>query len=129
MYRLESSPRSQKKWRVTTPSGKTVDFGASGYSDYTLHLDEDRKNRYISRHGGDESKNLSSREDWSKNGTEAAGFWSRWLLWNKPGFMASVKDIKSKFNIDLDITSVKSNSDGSPINKIYVPTKALSNKK
>ena len=29
---------------------KTVPFGATGFSDYTLHKDKDRKERYIARH-------------------------------------------------------------------------------
>lgn len=114
-YILQSSPRSGKKWRVTTPWGKNVDFGATGYSDYTLHKDSSRKSNYISRH--------ASRENWSKDGTDTAGFWSRWLLWNLPDFMKSVKDIENRFGITIDTSAVTTNSDGSAIkNVVYVPT-------
>lgn len=54
-----------------TKSGKAVRFGASGYSDYLQHKDEDRRQRYIERH--------RKNENWRD--PETAGFWSRWILW------------------------------------------------
>lgn len=101
IYILEPSPRSEKKWRITTPWGKKVDFGASGYSDFTIHKDPNRQKNYISRH--------SSRENWTKTGTETAGFWSRWLLWNLPDLMASIRDTESKFNITIDSSKINTN--------------------
>lgn len=92
-YVLKRSTRAGKKWQVSTPSGKTVHFGADGYSDYTKHKDADRKDRYISRH--------RARENWRKSGVTTAGFWSRWLLWNKPSLAASISDIEKRFNIDI----------------------------
>ena len=68
---------------------KSVKFGATGYDDYTTHKDEERKNSYISRH--------KARENWTKSGVDTAGFWSRWLLWNKPSYRDSLADIKSRF--------------------------------
>ncbi len=38
------------KYYIITKSGRKVLFGAAGYSDFTKHKDEDRKQRYISRH-------------------------------------------------------------------------------
>lgn len=72
---------------------KTVHFGAVGYSDFTKHKNEDRKQRYIDRH--------KPGQDWAKSGIGTAGFWSRWLLWNKPTIEASKKDIESKFNVKI----------------------------
>lgn len=69
---------------------KTVKFGASGMSDYTKHKDEERKKRYLSRHSG-------MGEDW--NDPLTAGFWSRWLLWNKPTITESLSDLKSRFGL------------------------------
>ena len=115
VYKILPSPRSGKKWRVTTPSGKNVDFGQDGASDYTIHKDPERKERYISRHAGDSSGLSSSRENWSKNGTDTAGFWSRWLTWNLPDFMDSVRDIEKRFGIKIDTSAVKTNTDGSSI--------------
>jgi len=58
-------------------------------SDYTIHKDEARKQRYINRH--------QKNENW--NDINTAGAWSRWLLWNKPSTRASYSDIKSRFNL------------------------------
>jgi len=95
VYVLSPSSRSDKKWSVLTPSGKVIHFGADGYSDFTLHKDESRKNNYLSRHGG-------GNEDWKKTGINTAGFWSRWLLWNLPTIEASIRDIEMRFGIEID---------------------------
>ena len=79
------------KYYIITKSGKTIKFGATGYSDFTLHKNEQRKQLYINRH--------KNNENWSKSGIDTAGFWSRWLLWNLPTIKASYEDIKRKFNI------------------------------
>ena len=79
------------KFYIITKSEKKIYFGAAGYSDFTKHKDEARKQRYINRH--------TKTEDWSKSGIDTAGFWSRWLLWNKPTIKDSYMDIKTKFNI------------------------------
>jgi hypothetical protein len=68
---------------------KTTHFGASGYSDYTKHKDDERQERYINRH--------KKNEHWNKPMT--AGALSRWILWNKPTLGASIKDYKQKFNL------------------------------
>lgn len=72
-----------------TDSGrtKTVPFGAAGMSDYTINKDEERKERYLARH--------SKRENWNK--PDSAGALSRWILWNKPTFEASLRDYKQRF--------------------------------
>ena len=71
------------------PNGrsKTVAFGAAGMSDFTIHKDEERKERYLARH--------RVREDWNKPDT--AGALSRWILWNKPTLEASIRDYKQRF--------------------------------
>ena len=68
-----------------------VHFGVKGYSDYTIHKDPDRKKRYIDRH--------KSREDWTIKGVLTPGFWSRWILWNKPGFRESIENTKQRFHL------------------------------
>ena len=60
-------------------------------SDFTIHKDEKRKQRYINRH--------RNNETWSKSGIDTAGVWSRWLLWNKPTINESYQNIKTKFLI------------------------------
>ena len=76
---------------------KTVHFGARGYEDYTMHKDDDRLSNYISRH--------HARENWTKSGIDTAGFWSRWLLWNKPSLRDSIKDIEKRFNVKINYKS------------------------
>ena len=66
-------------------------FGQAGASDMTQHKNEARKILYINRH--------KNNENWSKSGADTAGFWSRWLLWNKPTIKESYMDIKKRFNI------------------------------
>lgn len=75
------------KYYILTATGRKISFGAAGMSDFTQHKDEARKNRYIQRH--------QKNESWSNKDT--AGFWSRWLLWNKPTISASYADIKQRF--------------------------------
>jgi len=79
----------KNKYYIITESGKKVYFGASGYSDFTKHKDEERKQRYINRH--------RKNEDWTKSGIDTAGWWSRWLLWNKKTIKDSYEDIKKRF--------------------------------
>ena len=45
--RLKKSPRFDKKFRVTFENGKIVDFGARGYSDYTIHKNPIRMRSYV----------------------------------------------------------------------------------
>ena len=73
--------------------GKIIHFGAEGYSDMTKHKDPERKQRYIDRH--------SKQEDWTKSGIQTPGFWSRWLLWNKPTLQESKQDIQKRFGISV----------------------------
>ena len=70
--------------------GKTISFGSSPYSDFTIHKDEERKQRYIDRH--------NKNEDWTKLN---AGSFSRFLLWNKPTLRESIKDMEKRFNIKI----------------------------
>ena len=77
------------KYFIMTKSGKHFYFGAAGYSDFTIHKDPERKQRYINRH--------EKNENWTKSGIDSAGFWSRWLLWNKPSIKSSYQDIKKRF--------------------------------
>jgi hypothetical protein len=90
---LFKSPRPEKKYRVVLDNGRKVDFGAVGYSDYTIHKDYDRMKLYESRH--------RKRENWTKSGIGSAGFWSKWILWNKPSLINSIKDTEKKFGIKI----------------------------
>lgn len=83
---LTYSNRSDKKYAVII-NGHTINFGAFGYEDYTMHHDQKRKENYLKRH--------ASTENW--NDYMTAGFWSRWLLWNKPTILESIYDIESHY--------------------------------
>jgi len=68
---------------------KTTHFGSAGMSDYTIHKDKERKERYLDRH--------RKRENW--NDYMSAGALSRWILWNKPTLKASIADYKKRFKL------------------------------
>ena len=67
---------------------KKVSFGAKGYSDFTIHKDEKRKESYRSRH----KKDLDTKDP------TRAGFLSYYILWNKTSLKASIADYKRMFN-------------------------------
>ena len=66
-----------------------MSFGDSRYDDFTLHKDVDRKQRYINRH--------QNREQWNQSGIDTAGYYSRWVLWNKPTIQQSINDINHRY--------------------------------
>ena len=68
---------------------KKVSFGAKGYSDFTIHKDEKRKESYRSRH----KKDLDTKDP------TRAGFLSYYILWNKTSLKASITDYKRLFNM------------------------------
>ena len=84
---LKKSTVKGKKYDAVIDGKKTVSFGATGYSDFTKHKDEDRKKNYIARH--------KPNQDWKDHTT--AGFWAKNILWNKPTIEASVRDTNKKF--------------------------------
>lgn len=57
----------------------------------TIHKIEARRQNYINRH--------ALKEDWSRKGINTSGFYSRWILLNKPTLEESVKDTERRFNI------------------------------
>ena len=91
---IRKSHKKEKKFDAVFefPDGhtKTTPFGARGMSDYTKHKDVTRRARYLKRHAG-------MGEDWKDPPT--AGALSRWILWNKPTFKASLSDYKKRFNL------------------------------
>jgi hypothetical protein len=115
-YVLQPSTRKNKKWMVLTPEGNTVHFGQEDASDYTLHKEAERKQRYIKRHGGSKTGKTSRKEDWTKKGLNTAGFWSRWLLWEKPSLKASIDNIEKRFGIKIE-------RKGSATSKVSSPSK------
>ena len=92
---IKKSSKSDKKFDAVIDGKKTVSFGAKGYSDYTLHKDTERKERYVNRH--------KKNEDWTKSGIKTPGFYAKHVLWNKPSLKGSVEDMNKKFK---DVTFV-----------------------
>ena len=99
-FYLEKSNLPTKKWMasyINPESGrvKTIQFGAAGMTDFILSKgDKERKEKYIKRHSG-------MGEDW--NDPLTAGFWSRYLLWNKPTLKGSIKDMEKQFDIKINL--------------------------
>jgi len=91
---IRKSHKKEKKWDAVfvKPNGKekVVPFGAAGMSDFTKHKDTRRRALYLKRHSG-------MGEDWNKPDTPGA--LSKWVLWNKPSFRASVSDFKKRFDL------------------------------
>lgn len=87
------SSNPNKKYTVVFDNGRSVSFGGAGYSDYTIHKDPLRKERYKTRH--------SKREKHGKSGMYTAGFWAMNLLWNKTSLRASASDISKRFGIKV----------------------------
>ena len=84
---ISPSDKPNKKFEARIDDRKSSHFGAKSYEDYTIHKDPERKERYIDRH--------SKNEDW--NDPLTAGFYSRWILWNKPTITESVRDTNRRF--------------------------------
>lgn len=83
---------NSKKYEITfEKNGKmyTRKFGAAGMSDYTIHKDKERRERYISRH----------KKDLRTNDPMKPGYLSMYILWNKPSVKASLADYKRRLNL------------------------------
>ena len=102
MYKLldiEQADDNKHKYKVRilnekTNRIKTIKFGSYDMMDFILwnkkegkEYAEKRKELYINRH---------KKEDWTD--ITKAGFYSRYVLWNKPTLQESLKDMKIKFN-------------------------------
>ena len=68
---------------------RTVHFGQEGASDYTIHHDEARRQRYIDRH--------RRSEDWGNY--MSAGSLSMNILWSEKTLGNAIAKYKKKFNL------------------------------
>ena len=92
---ITKSKTKDKKYDAIIDGKKTIHFGAKGYSDFTIHKDEERKDRYINRH--------KKTENW--NNPKTAGFYAKNILWNKKSVKASVEDTNKRFkNIHIKLS-------------------------
>ena len=84
---IKPSKNKNKKFDAIINDKKTISFGQQGMSDYTIHKDKERKERYINRH--------KKNENW--NDYKTAGFYAKNILWNKPTIGESIKDLNKKY--------------------------------
>lgn len=75
LLKLYKSTNPNKKFDIYVYNKKTgrvkkISFGARGMSDYTIHKDKDRRERYRNRHRSDRI-----------NDPFSPGFWSWHVLW------------------------------------------------
>jgi hypothetical protein len=100
---LTKSDNPAKKYKVVIEdeTSKTIHFGSRPNMDFTKYVPkiglekaEIKKRNYINRH--------TRREDWMKSGIKTAGFWARWILWNKPTIEESIRDTERRFDIKID---------------------------
>ena len=87
MIEIAKSNAKGKKYTATLESGKRVHFGAKGYQDFTQHGDEARRRSCLARHG-------AGGQNWGDR--ETAGYWSRWLLWEKPSLTGAAAALREK---------------------------------
>lgn len=82
---------------MTTNKETKIKFGAYGMNDYIIYSKNDdpdkekNKKNYLNRH--------RKNEDW--NDITTAGFWSRWILWNKPTLSESIYDTVRRYKIKI----------------------------
>lgn len=75
LYKLYKSTNPAKKFDVyvidpNSGNVRKVSFGATGYEDYTMHHDKERRDRYWMRHRKDRLTDITS-----------PGAWSAFVLW------------------------------------------------
>lgn len=88
MY-IVKSPLKTKKYRAMFSDGKHTDFGAAGYTDFTLSGGDTKlRERYLNRH--------KNNENW--NDPRSAGALSRWILWGQSSSIAeNVRSFNMRF--------------------------------
>jgi hypothetical protein len=94
LIKVYESPNLLKKLRAEfrTDDGriKHTDFGAKGMSDYTIHKDTERRERYRTRH----SKDLKTQDP------TRPGFLSYYSLWGDSTNLATnIRRYKHNFNL------------------------------
>lgn len=95
---LTKSPKSEKRFKVIVEDDKrkkTIHFGSgkpAGKGAFIDHKDPKIKDAWEARH--------KVREDW--NDPFTAGFWSKWVLWNKETLEDSIEDLEKKYSIEIN---------------------------
>ena len=87
---IYDSDKPNKRYVAIFSDGKIVYFSSPNYSNYTIHHDNQRKERYLKRH--------QKLERWYD--FQTPGALARWITWNKKTIEESIKDYKQRFNLD-----------------------------
>lgn len=87
LLQVVNSWRMDKKYAAIFDDHNTIHFGAKNMSDYTIHKDDERKNRYIARH--------EKNEDWTN--PYKPGTLSRYILWEFKSLPDAVKQYNKRF--------------------------------
>ena len=99
---IEKSKAKNKKYVANFEidgKKKKVNFGDDRYLDYTLHKDNNRKKKYISRH-----------KVYLKNDLTKPSYLSMAILWNKTSLEKSIADYRrllNQYNKEKDIEKIK----------------------
>ena len=91
IIKIKKLKKGKKKYCIEFKKGDkkiTRKFGARGMSDFTIHNDVKRRDRYIKRH----------KKDLKTNDPTRPGYLSMYILWNKKTFKASLADYKKRLN-------------------------------
>lgn len=94
LINIVKSEKEGKKLKATfeMDNGRTksTHFGASGMSDFTIHKDLERRERYRQRH----------EKDLKTNDPTRAGFLSYYILWGEStSLRTNIANYKKKFNL------------------------------
>jgi hypothetical protein len=127
LIKIKKLKNDDKKYEATFKidgKQKTTKFGAEGMSDFTIHKDVKRRERYINRHKSDLRTNDPSR----------AGYLSMYVLWNKPSLKASIYDYTKRLKIynktgifNKSISGSKILNFGTPISNIPFSETSMKN--
>ena len=95
LIKIEKLKSGDKKYEaIFERNGKTIKrkFGAKGMSDFTIHKDKERREKYINRHKKKE-QNL-----WKTSPMSPATL-SRFILWSAPTMSVAVSNYRKKFKL------------------------------
>jgi hypothetical protein len=88
ILRLEPAGDGKRKYTAFFDDGSKTSFGQYGASDYTMHKDEARRERYRARH----KKDLDTKDP------KRAGYLSYYILWgDSTSLQQNVKDYNKRF--------------------------------
>ena len=90
--KLEPATQRRKRYSVVW-KGRRINFGAEGAETFADGASESKRAAYLARHGAP-----SAGEKWDDPST--AGFWARWVLWEKKrpraGFSEALEKAKGR---------------------------------